>query len=70
MQPASDLTLQELALEPAIYLIPECDTPQEIADELHGLCEEIFVWRAGSTQRLGVQTLLFRSGWRTLRVAS
>ena len=40
---SSDLTLQELVLEPAIYLIPECDTPQEVADELHELCEQIFV---------------------------
>jgi hypothetical protein len=28
---SSDLTLQELVLEPAIYLIPECDTPEEVA---------------------------------------
>ena len=40
---SSDLTLQELVLEPAIYLIPECDTLQEVADELHELCEQIFV---------------------------
>jgi len=40
---SSDLTLQELVLEPAIYLIPECDTPEEVADVLHELCEEIFV---------------------------
>ncbi len=40
---SSDLTLQELLLEPAIYLIPECDTPEEAADVLHELCEEIFV---------------------------
>ena len=38
---SSDLTLQELVLEPAIYLIPECDTLQEVADELHK-CEQIF----------------------------
>ena len=35
---SSELTLQELVREPAIYLIPECDTPQEVADEQHGLC--------------------------------
>ena len=40
---SSDLTLGELALDPAIYLIPECDTPEEVADVLHELCEEIFV---------------------------
>ncbi|PYX24466.1 MAG: hypothetical protein DMG82_08390 [Acidobacteria bacterium] len=35
--------MQELVLEPAIYLIPECDTPEEVAAVLHELCEEIFV---------------------------
>ena len=40
---SSDLTLQELAVEPAIYLVPGCDTPEEVADVLHELCEEIFV---------------------------
>ena len=39
----SDLTLRELVLEPTIYLIPECDTPEEVAEVLHELCEEIFV---------------------------
>ncbi len=61
---SSDLTLQELVLEPAIYLIPECATPEELADVLHELCEEIFVeqWWAGSTtQRLGLQTAVSMS---------
>ena len=40
---SSDLTLQDLVLEPAIYLIPECDTREEVADVLHKLCQEIFV---------------------------
>ena len=40
---SSDLTLRELGLEPTIYLIPECDTPEEVADVLHERCEEIFV---------------------------
>ena len=54
---SSDLTLRELVLEPAIYLIPECDTPEEVADILHELCDEIFSssWQAGSTtQPLGL----------------
>jgi len=34
--------LPDLAREPRIYLIPECDTPDEVADVLHELCEEIF----------------------------
>ena len=56
---SSDLTLRELVLEPAIYLIPECDTPEEVADILHELCDEIFVeqlagWFNGTTtQPLG-----------------
>jgi len=49
---SSDLTLQELVLEPAIYLIPECDTPEEVAAVLHELCEEIFVERS---RREGVE---------------
>ena len=40
---SSDLTLGELVLEPAVYLIPECDTSEEVADVLHELCEQIFV---------------------------
>ena len=40
---SSDLTLRELLPEPSIYLIPECDTPEEVADILHELCEKIFV---------------------------
>ena len=40
---SSDLTLRELALEPTIYFIPECDTPDDVAEVLHELCEEIFV---------------------------
>ena len=64
---SSELTLQELVLELAIYLIPECDTPQEVADVLHELCEEIFVeqlagWFNGSTtQPRGLQTAVSMS---------
>jgi hypothetical protein len=32
-----------LALEPTIYLIPECDTEEEVRGVLQELCEEIFV---------------------------
>jgi hypothetical protein len=35
---SSDLMLQELVLEPTIYLMPECDTPEEVAEALHELC--------------------------------
>ena len=37
------LSLEELVQEPAIYLIPECDTDAEVHDALHELCEEIFI---------------------------
>jgi hypothetical protein len=56
---SSDLTLQELVLEPAIYLIPECDTAEEVADVLHELCEEIFVEQlagCSTTRQPGLQT--------------
>jgi hypothetical protein len=36
------LTLQDLLREPTIYLIPECDTDEEVAEVLRELCEEIF----------------------------
>src|SRR5271157_6090596 len=37
------LTLQELVREPAIYLIPECDTNAEVDEVLRELCDEIFI---------------------------
>jgi len=37
------LTLPDLAREPAIYLLPECDTEEDIREVLAELCEEIFV---------------------------
>lgn len=36
------LTLQELVREPAIYLIPECDTNEEVVEVLRERCEDIF----------------------------
>ena len=30
-------------VEPTIYLIPECDTKDEVREVLEELCEEIFV---------------------------
>jgi len=39
---SGDLTLLDLVREPTIYLIPECDTDDDVADVLHELCEEIF----------------------------
>lgn len=37
-----ELTVLDLVREPTIYLIPECDTNEDVADVLRGLCEEIF----------------------------
>jgi hypothetical protein len=37
------LQLQDLVREPTIYLIPECETRDEVARVLQELCEEIFV---------------------------
>jgi len=37
-----ELTLFNLTREPTIYLMPECDTDQEVAEVLRELCEEIF----------------------------
>jgi hypothetical protein len=37
------LTLRDLTREPTIYLIPECDTEEDVREVLEELCEEIFV---------------------------
>ncbi|HZM11262.1 MAG TPA: hypothetical protein VFC15_13735 [Candidatus Limnocylindrales bacterium] len=37
-----NLSLRELAQEPMIYLIPECDTEEDVREVLQELCEEIF----------------------------
>jgi len=37
------LTLRDLTREPTIYLIPECDTEEDVREVLRKLCEEIFV---------------------------
>ena len=36
------LTLRNLLQEPTIYLIPECDTDEDVAEVLRDLCGEIF----------------------------
>jgi len=38
-----ELALEDLAREPTIYLIPECETGEELRDVLQELCEEIFI---------------------------
>jgi hypothetical protein len=35
--------MNDLVLEPAVYLIPECETGEEVAQFLRELCEAIFV---------------------------
>jgi hypothetical protein len=37
-----NLSLGELVQEPTIYLIPECDTEEDVREVLQELCEEIF----------------------------
>lgn len=36
------LTMLDLVREPTIYLLPECDTDEDVAEVLRELCEEIF----------------------------
>ena len=38
-----DIALPEVVSDPTIYLIPECDTEEDVQEVLHELCEEIFV---------------------------
>jgi len=38
-----ELTLRELVQEPTVYLVPECDTNEDVAQVLRELCEKIFV---------------------------
>ena len=38
-----DLTLREVVADPTIYLIPECDSEEDVHEFLRELCEEIFV---------------------------
>ncbi len=42
------LTLPDLARESTIYLIPECDTEEDVHEVLRELCEEIFVEQLAS----------------------
>jgi len=56
------LTLRELVQEPTVYLIPECDTNEDVADILRELCEEIFIeqlagWFTDTTTWLRVHSL-------------
>ena len=39
---SADITLPELTEDPTIYLIPECDSDDDLANVLRDLCEEIF----------------------------
>ena len=38
-----DIALPEVAGDPTIYLIPECDSEEDVHEFLRELCEEIFV---------------------------
>jgi len=37
------LALEDLVREPTIYLIPECETAEDVREVLQELCEEIFI---------------------------
>jgi hypothetical protein len=37
------ITLQELDRDPAVYLLPECDTDEDVRHVLGELCAEIFI---------------------------
>jgi hypothetical protein len=39
---SAELTLFNLTQEPTIYLIPECDTDEDVDEALGDLCEKIF----------------------------
>ena len=43
-----NLSVRELVQEPTIYLIPECDTEEDVQGVLQELCEEIFVEQLAS----------------------
>ena len=43
-----NLSLHELVQEPTIYLIPECDTEEDVREVLQELCEEVFVEQLAS----------------------
>ena len=36
---SAELTLLELIRDPTIYLIPECDTDEDVVEVLRDLCE-------------------------------
>lgn len=39
---SAELTLLELIWDATIYLVPECDTDEDVVEVLRDLCEEIF----------------------------
>ena len=60
-----DLTLLDLVREPTIYLIPECDTDDDLAQVLHELCEEVFEEQLAGVVR-GYINLAAKSEFRCL----
>jgi hypothetical protein len=46
-----ELTLEDLVREPSVYLIPECETGEEVRKVLQELCEEIFNDQLGGWYR-------------------
>ena len=63
-----DLTQRDLVREPTIYLIPECDTSDEVDEVLRQLCEEIFEeqlagWYTDKSTRPCDRSLALFSQW-------
>ena len=50
---SAQLTLDDLSLEPTIYLLPECECKEEAIERLREVCTEIFrnSWTAGTGSR-------------------
>jgi hypothetical protein len=42
------ITLQDLGRDPAVYLLPECETDEHVSDVLRELCEDVFVEQLAS----------------------
>jgi len=81
---SGEISLPNLIQETTIYLIPECETDEEVADVLRALCEEIFeeqlagwytdtsTWPHDRSQLLEASqtSMLTRSGFGELQTAA
>ena len=51
---SAQLTLDDLSLEPTIYLLPECEGKEEAIECLREVCTEIFEEQLDGPSRAGV----------------